>query len=114
MYENVPYLTILYDKVKDKTILCLINLLSKNYISYYEINAIHHDDMIKFFQMTENWWIKCPLFPVSLYYKDEFKPFNYSKKYMFNGNYQIIGGFTGVNLKSLSEKRIKRKIIHID
>lgn len=114
MYENIPYLTILYDKKTEETILCLIQLLSKNCISYYIINELKAEDYIPFFSLAETWWNRCPIIPISLYYREQFKSFNYCKHHMFSGDYQIIGGFTGVNLKYLSEKRIKRKIIHID
>jgi len=114
MYDNIPYLTILYDKKTENTILCLIQLLSKNCISYYTINELLPDDCIKFFKLAENWWNRCPIIPISLYYRDDFKNFKYCKHHLYTGDYQIIGGFTGVNLKFLSEKRIKRKIIHLD
>lgn len=114
MYEGIPYFTILLNKKTDETILCLINLLSKNYISYYVINELNADDYVNFFNMAQSWWVKCPIIPISLYYKKEFKDLNYCKHYMFNGDYQVIGGFSGTNLKHLSEKRIKRKLIHLD
>ena len=114
MYNNIPYLTVLYDKKTEETILCLIQLLSKNCISYYVINDLKSDDYVTFFQLAELWWNRCPIIPISLYYREHFKNFGYCKHHMFTGDYQIIGGFTGVNLKYLSEKIIKRKIIHID
>jgi hypothetical protein len=114
MYKNIPYLTILYDKKNCTTILCLIQLLSKNCISYYTINELKPQDYITFFKLTEVWWNRCPIVPISLYHREAFKKFKYCKHHMFNNDYQIIGGFNGVNLKYLSEKRIKRKIIHID
>lgn len=114
MYRNVPYLTILQNKKSDETILCLIQLLSKNCISYYTINDLKQEDYIDFFNLADTWWNRCPIIPISLYYREQFKHFKYCKHHMFTGDYQIIGGFSGVNLKYLSEKRIKRKIIHLD
>ena len=114
MYENIPYLSILYDKKTEETILCLIQLLSKNCISYYTINDLLPDDCVNFFKLAETWWNRCPMIPISLYHREAFKRYKYCKHYMFTGDYQVIGGFSGVNLKYLSEKRIKRKIIHLD
>lgn len=114
MYKNIPYLTILHNKKTDESILCLIQLLSKNCISYYTINDLKQEDYIDFFNLAETWWNRCPIIPISLYYREQFKHFKYCKHHMFTGDYQIIGGFSGVNLKYLSEKRIKRKIIHLD
>lgn len=114
MFKNVPYLTILQNKKTDETILCLIQLLSKNCISFYTINDLKSEDYIEFFNLAETWWNRCPIIPISLYYREQFKNYKYCKHHIFAGDYQIIGGFSGVNLKYLSEKRIKRKVIHID
>lgn len=114
MYENIPYLSILYDKKEESTVLCLIQLLTKNCISYFCINELKNNDYKDFFNLTDTWWKCCPLIPISLYFRDEFKRFNYCKHHLYTNDYQIIGGFSGVNLKYLSEKRIKRKMLHID
>lgn len=114
MYENIPYLSILYDKKEDKTILCLIQLLTKNCISFYKINDLKGDDYFNFFDLATIWWKRCPLIPISLYFKNEFKKYKYCRHHLYSNDYEIIGGFSGVNLKYLSEKRIKRKLFHID
>ena len=54
MYEGIPYFTILLNKKTDTTILCLINLLSKNYISYYVVNELNADDYVKFFNLAQS------------------------------------------------------------
>lgn len=113
MIKDAPYLSVLYNKKTDSTTLCLIQLLSKSGVSYYPINEVSQEDLVLFFSLAESWWQKCPLLPISLYYKEQFKKFLYCKKFSFAGDYQIIGGFSGVNLKYLSEKRIKRRLIHI-
>jgi hypothetical protein len=114
MYEGIPYLSILLNLKTNETILCLINLQTKNYISYYSLQELEPSDYMYFLELTQSWFLKCPLIPISLYYKKEFRKLNYCKHFMFSGDFQIIGGFNGTNLKNISEKRIKRKIIHID
>lgn len=114
MYQNAPYLTVLLDKKTDSSILCLIQLLSKTAVSYYTINELYAQDYLNFFTMADNWFKKCPMIPISLYYKNDFDRFNYCKHILFTGEFQYAGGFSGANLKCLSEKRIKRKIIHLD
>ena len=114
MYENIPYLTILLNKKSEKTIVCLIQLLSKSYISYYDINELTSEDYEPFFNLSNIWFKRCPLIPISLYYRDVFKKFNYCRHNLETGTFQIIGGFSGMNLKYLCEKRIKRKIIHLE
>lgn len=114
MYQNAPYLTVLIDKKTDDNILCLIQLLSKTAVSYYTVNEIQAQDYLRFFTMADNWFKKCPMIPISLYYGSNFKMFNYCKHVLFTGEYQYAGGFSGANLKCLSERRIKRKIIHLE
>lgn len=114
MYQNAPYLTVLLNKKTNDNILCLIQLLSKTAVSYYTINEIQASDYLRFFTMADNWFKKCPMIPISLYYKNDFQRFNYCKHILFSGEYQYSGGFSGANLKCLSERRIKRKIIHLD
>lgn len=114
MYESIPYLSVLYNKKDETTVVCLIQLLTKNCVSYYDINGLKTEDYQTFFNLSECWWKRCPLIPISLYYRNEFKKFNYCKSHLYTNDYQIIGGFSGVNLKYLSEKRIKRKMLHLD
>ena len=114
MYENIPYVTILLNKKTEKTNICLIQVLSKSYISYYDINELTSEDYEPFFNLSNIWFKRSPLIPISLYYRDVFKKFNYCRHYLETGTFQIIGGFTGMNLKYLCEKRIKRKIVHLD
>lgn len=114
MYENIPYLSVLYDKIDEKTILCLIQILTKNCVSFYVINELKPSDYSTFFSLASHWWRNCPLIPISLYFKNEFKKYEYCKHHLYSGDYQVIGGFSGVNLKYLSEKRIKRKMIHLE
>ena len=114
MYQNAPYLTVLLDKRYNNNILCLIQLLSKSAVSYYSVNEVKASDYLTFFSLADNWFKKCPMIPISLYYKNDFKKFNYCKHILFNGEFQYAGGFSGANLQCLSEHRIKRRIIHID
>lgn len=114
MYTQAPFLSILYNKKSDKTILCLIQLLTKNCVSFYEINELKPEDYGNFFVLADIWWKRCPILPISLYHKGVFKKYDYCKHHIFANDFQIIGGFSGVNLKYISEKRIKRKLIQMD
>ena len=114
MLEKHPYLSVIYNKNRDSKMLVLIQLLSKQHISYYDINKLKDEDIKEFFRMVINWWKKNPTIPISLYYKDLFKKFDYTKEYLENKEYEVIDGYKGVSLKNLSEKRIKRKIIKFE
>ena len=84
------------------------------YLKKNNINKLKDEDIKEFFRMVINWWKKNPTIPISLYYKDLFKKFDYTKEYLENKEYEVIDGYKGVSLKNLSEKRIKRKIIKFE
>lgn len=114
MNLKYPYLTEIYNKKTDTTFICLIQSVSKNYISYYYLNDLKYMDRERFIRLADNWWKKEPTLPISIYYQNIFDQFDYCKKCLNNNDYIIIQGFEGIKLKNLSEKRIKRKIIHLD
>jgi len=114
MILKYPFLTEIYNKKTDSNIVCLIQSISKNYISFYDVTLLKAMDRERFVRLTENWWKKEPTIPVSLYYQGIFDQFDYARKYLENNTYIILKGFEGIKLKNLSEKRIKRKVIHLD
>lgn len=112
--ERHPYLTTLHNKISDREIVVLIQLISKQHISYYDIKKIKYEDMNLFFSMVQKWWKQEPSMPISLYYKESFDKFDYIKTFIDVKDCEIVSGFQGVQLKNLSEKRIKRKLIKIE
>ena len=114
MLEKHPYLSVIYNKNRNCKMLVLIQLLSKQHISYYDINKLKESDIKDFFRMVIIWWNKTPNIPVSLYYKDAFRKFDYCKEYLENKEYDLVDGYKGTSLKNLSEKRIKRKVIKFE
>lgn len=109
-----PYLTELFNKKFETSIICLIQSVSKNYISFYNVKELKPMDVEKFIRLVDNWWKNSPNIPISLYYQQIFDQFDYCKQHLSNNDYIISNGFEGIKLKNLSEKRIKRKIIHLD
>lgn len=114
MLETTPFLTNILDKKTGNQYLCVIQLASKNYVSFYDLNELKPDDGIVFLKLAKSWWNKCPIIPISIYHREYFKKFNYAKKWLASNNYKIISGFPGINLKSLAEKRIKRTLVHYE
>lgn len=114
MILKYDFLTELYNKKTDSNIVCLIQSISKNFISYYDVKELLPMDRERFIRLTNNWWKNEPNLPISLYYGNIFDQFDYCKKCLENNNYVILKGFEGIKLKNLSDKRIKRKIIHLD
>lgn len=107
------YLTILRNKKTGELINCLIQIISKQYISFYDINKLRENDKIDFFRLVNQWWLLNSSLPVSIFYPKFFR-FDYCKTYLQNNEYVIESGFEGIRLKNLSDKRIKRKVIRIE
>lgn len=114
MVYTVPYLTYLVDTDTDKSKYCLINLISKNAISYYDIAELSEDCYEEFMDLAEKWWNSCPMIPISVFFQKEFKKFANIKKVIRDNKYKILRGFSGVAFDNLTDKRIKRHIINID
>ena len=110
----LPYLTLIFNKKTNDNILCLIQSVSKNYISYYSLSDLKEKDKSLLFAYADKWWKSASTLPISVYYKNNFNQFDYCKKYMNTSDCVILSGFEGITLKNLSEKRIKRKVIHLD
>ena len=72
------------------------------------------EKLCKFIEMANRWWNMQPSLPISIYYQELFNQFDYCKSYLANNEYTIEQGFEGIKLKNLSDKRIKRKVVHID
>lgn len=114
MNLKYPYLTEIYNKKTDEKFICLIQSVSKNYVSYYYLDKLKAMDRERFIRLAENWWKNEPMLPISIYYQNIFDQFDYCKYHLSNNDYSILQGFEGIKLKNLSEKRIKRKILHLD
>lgn len=114
MNHNFPYLTKIFNKKTNEEIICLILSISKNYFSYYNVLELKKEDREEFFSKVNSWFKREPILPVSIYYQDSFDKFDYCKHYLGNNDYNFIEGFEGIKLKNLSERRIKRKIIHLE
>lgn len=112
--DRHPYLTVLYNKFAEKEMVVLIQIITKQHISFYDVKKIKFEDLNTFFAMVQKWWKQEPTMPISLYYKDDFNKFDYVKSFIDVKDCEIISGFQGVQLKNLSEKRIKRKLIKFE
>lgn len=114
MILKFPYLSVILNKKTNDLIVCLIQVISKQHISFYDVDKIKQKDRPKFIEMANRWWNMQPSLPISIYYQELFNQFDYCKSYLANNEYTIEQGFEGIKLKNLSDKRIKRKVVHID
>lgn len=114
MNLKYPYLSVILNKKTDEQIACLIQIVSKQYVSFYDLDKLKAMDRERFIRLANQWWNMQPSLPISIYYQDIFDQFEYCKSYLSNSEYTIVEGFEGIKLKNLSDKRIKRKVIKID
>ena len=112
--ESYPFISVIFNKKIDMNMYVVINLISKQHISYYNIRKIHQNDLSEFFSLVVNWWKHNPQLPLNLYYTEDMDDFDYALEYLENKDYNFVSGNLGTNLKNLSEKRIKRKLITIE
>lgn len=111
--ENYPFISVICNKKININMYVVINLVSKQYISYYNLSKIYKNDLNEFYSLVINWWKNNSGLPISLYYQNKMDDFEYALEFLENKNYEIISGNVGTNLKNLSEKRIKRKVIDL-
>ena len=112
--ENYPFISVIFNKKIDMNMYVVINLISKQHISYYNIRKIPQDELSEFFSLVVNWWKHNPQLPLNLYYTEDMDDFDYALEFLENKDYNLVAGNQGTNLKNLSEKRIKRKLITIE
>lgn len=112
--ESYPFISVIFNKKIDMNMYVVINLISKQHISYYNIRKIHQNKLSEFFSLVVNWWKHNPQLPLNLYYTEDMDDFDYALEYLENKDYNFVSGNLGTNLKNLSEKRIKRKLITIE
>lgn len=111
--QTFPFLSMIQDTKRGLSCFALINIISKEAISFYELTKLTVDEYDDFMLLAQNWWNKCPIIPISVYYHVEFKEFEHAKRILYHGDYKVLAGFSGASLSNLCEKRIKRKIITI-
>jgi len=114
LLEQYPFISIIYNKKNNFQYPIIIDLVSKHYISYYNLNNLSKELRHKLLDLAVIWYRKNIQIPLSLYYRDNAKEFSKSLEYLENNEYEIINGSKGTNLKNLSEKRIKRKMIKVE
>lgn len=114
MSYSIPFLSYIVDTKNNTSKYGLINLISKNTMSYYAIEKLNMDEYENFMELANNWWKTSPIIPISVYYHYDFKKFEKVKEVIFDNNYKIVKGFSGVSLNNLTDKRIKRHLVNVD
>lgn len=112
--QRFPYMSILYNKKTEKFFYGIIQNISKTYTSFIDINSLRlNGDLNKVINLADIWWKTSNNIPLCVFYRERFDAFNYAKKHLLTNDALITCGWEGIHLKTLSEKRIKRKLISI-
>jgi len=110
--HNLPFISVL-NYGNDEYVGIVIN--QDQYVtSFYDLNAIHAaEDKSIFLEIGEIWWWESNRqFPISIFCREEIRPFAYAIKTFNSKDTRIILGPV-VNLMNLTIKRVKRKSVQL-
>jgi hypothetical protein len=110
--HNLPFISVL-NYGNDEYVGIVIN--QDQYVtSFYDLNAIHAaEDKATFLEIGEIWWWESNRqFPISIFCREEIRPFAYAIKTFNSKDTRIILGPV-VNLMNLTIKRVKRKSVQL-
>jgi len=110
--HNLPFISVL-NYGNDEYVGIIIN--QDQYVtSFYDLNAIlTAEDKATFLEIGEIWWWESNRqFPISIFCREEIRPFAYAIKTFNSKDTRIILGPV-VNLMNLTVKRVKRKSVQL-
>jgi hypothetical protein len=110
--QNLPFISVL-NYGNDEYVGIIIN--QDQYVtSFYDLNAIlSAEDKAVFLEIGEIWWWESNRqFPISIFCREEIRPFAYAIK-TFNSKDTRITLGPVVNLMNLTVKRVKRKSVQL-
>lgn len=110
--QNLPFISVI-NYGNDEYVGIIIN--QDQYVtSFYDLNAIlAAEDKAVFLEIGETWWWESNRqFPISIFCREEIRPFAYAIKTFNSKDTRIILGPV-VNLMNLTVKRVKRKSVQL-
>lgn len=110
--QNLPFISVL-NYGEEEYVGIIIN--QDQYVtSFYDLNAIKTpEEKASFLEIGEVWWWESNRqFPISIFCKDQIKPFAYAVKTFNSKDVRILLG-PCVNLMNLTLKRVKRKSVQL-
>jgi hypothetical protein len=110
--QNLPFISVL-NYGNEEYVGIVIN--QDQYVtSFYDLNAIQSaEDKASFLEIGEIWWWESNRqFPISIFCREEIRPFAYAIKTFNSKDTRIILGPV-VNLMNLTIKRVKRKSVQL-
>jgi len=110
--QNLPFVSVI--NYGDNEYVGIIINQDQFVTSFYDLNAIKTpEERTLFLEIGETWWWESNRqFPVSIFCRDQIKPFAYAVKTLNSKDTRIILGPV-VNLMNLTLKRVKRKSLQL-
>lgn len=110
--QNLPFISVI-NYGNDEYVGIIINQ-DQYVMSFYDLNAIQAaQDKAVFLEIGEIWWWESNRqFPISIFCREEIRPFAYAIKTFNSKDTRIILGPV-VNLMNLTVKRVKRKSVQL-
>lgn len=110
--QNLPFISVI-NYGNDEYVGIIINQ-DQYVMSFYDLNAIlAATDKAAFLEIGEIWWWESNRqFPISIFCREEIRPFAYAIKTFNSKDTRIILGPV-VNLMNLTVKRVKRKSVQL-
>jgi hypothetical protein len=110
--QNLPFISVL--TYGNDEYIGIITNQDQYVTSFYDLNAIQTaQDKAAFLEIGEIWWWESNRqFPISIFCREEIRPFAYAIKTFNSKDVTLVFGPT-VNLSEIAEKRIKRKSIQL-
>jgi hypothetical protein len=110
--QNLPFVSVI--NYGDNEYVGIIINQDQFVTSFYDLNAIKTpEERTLFLEIGETWWWESNRqFPISIFCRDQIKPFAYAVKTLNSKDTRIILGPV-VNLMNLTLKRVKRKSLQL-
>ena len=110
--QNLPFVSVI--NYGDNEYVGIIINQDQFVTSFYDLNAIKTpEERTLFLEIGEIWWWESNRqFPISIFCRDQIKPFAYAVKTLNSKDTRIILGPV-VNLMNLTLKRVKRKSLQL-
>lgn len=110
----LPFVSI-YSDIKENTeIYCVVNALTKENISYYNLAKLKEQDTDDFISLITYWYNKSDRkIPLTVYFQEKIAKFKYMYEVCSTKKLEYVSGFETIPLRSIGDKRIKRTIITI-
>lgn len=110
--QNLPFISVI-NYGEEEYVGIIINQ-DQFVTSFYDLNAIKTPEETKLFlEIGETWWWESNRqFPISIFCREQIRPFHYAIRTFNSKDVRIILGPV-VNLMNLTLKRVKRKSVQL-